>query len=245
MSAGENGGKKEPDDFEKIWFSGDNQNPKEEKKMPSFQFYDDNRRTFLVIGSIIAIFVFAGILWFLYYQKNFAGPAEVPLVSADSTPVKTRPAEPGGMEVPDQDKLIYDRMTGEETDLEEQVQAAPEQPIGDLEGKSIEDLIRETEPEPAPARVSEATPQTQTTGVYVIQLGAFGEREGADRAWRILQDRYKTVIGTLTPDIQEATMSGGQVLYRLRAGFFADKGQAENICNRLKELGQDCLALAR
>ena len=84
-----------------------------------------------------------------------------------------------------------------------------------------------------------------TTSLYIIQLGAFGEEAGAERAWRILKDRYKTVIGDLTPDIQRAVLSEDRVLYRLRAGFFASRDEAENICQRLKELGQDCLASTR
>lgn len=237
---------KKTDDFENIWFSGKNNQIQEEEKMPNFQFYDDNRRTFLVIGSIFAVFVFAGILWFLYYQKNIAGPGEVPLITAGSGPVKTRPADPGGMVVPDQDKLIFDKVSGQETVLPDQIQPGPERPLGDLEGRSIEDLIMETEP--GGTVVAEVTPQEDTPAVealYIIQLGAFAEEAGATRAWTILQDRYKTVIGSLTPDIQKATLSEGRVLYRLRAGYFADREQAIRICTRLKELGQDCLAITR
>ncbi|HJO98062.1 MAG TPA: SPOR domain-containing protein [Rhodospirillales bacterium] len=39
---------------------------------------------------------------------------DVPLVLADPGPVKVRPENPGGMQVPDQDKLVYDRMRGDE-----------------------------------------------------------------------------------------------------------------------------------
>ncbi len=236
------------DDFNEIWFNPGENQAKDDRKMPDFQFYDDNRRTVLVIGSIIAVFLFAGILWFLYYQKNVAGPDEVDLVKADETPVKTRPLEPGGMEVPDQDKLIFDKVSGQKTDLPDQVQPAPEQPIGDMEGKSIEDLIRETEPEGTV--VAENQPAAAVTppaseGLFIIQLGAFGEEAGAERAWGILKSRYKTVIGSLTPDIQKATLSEGRVLYRLRAGYFATRDQAEGICKRLKELGQECLTASR
>ncbi len=35
---------------------------------------------------------------------------EVPLIRADFGPVKVRPEKPGGMEVPDRDKLVYQRM---------------------------------------------------------------------------------------------------------------------------------------
>ncbi|MDH5750505.1 MAG: hypothetical protein OEY85_14440, partial [Rhodospirillales bacterium] len=50
-------------------------------------------------------------------EKNTAG---VPLIRADFGPIKTRPASPGGMEVPDRDKLVYDRISnsGDRTKVE-------------------------------------------------------------------------------------------------------------------------------
>ncbi len=43
------------------------------------------------------------------------GNAPVPMVQADPAPIKIRPEEPGGMQVPNRDKLIYDRFGGEVT----------------------------------------------------------------------------------------------------------------------------------
>jgi cytoskeletal protein RodZ len=53
-----------------------------------------------------------------------------PLVQADSGPVKVAPENPGGMAVPHQDRLIYDRMTGSDTrEPVEQLLPGPEEPV--------------------------------------------------------------------------------------------------------------------
>jgi cell division septation protein DedD len=54
--------------------------------------------------------------WTLYGDKlqRFWGGAEggIQLVKADPGPVKVRPENPGGLRVPDRDKLVYDRIQG-------------------------------------------------------------------------------------------------------------------------------------
>lgn len=55
--------------------------------------------------------------------------AEVPTISAGEDPVKTRPADPGGLNVPNQDKLIYERMSQGGGDSRREVLLPPaEQP---------------------------------------------------------------------------------------------------------------------
>ncbi|HIJ63015.1 MAG TPA: SPOR domain-containing protein [Rhodospirillaceae bacterium] len=53
-----------------------------------------------------------------------------PVVHADDRPVKTRPQDRGGMEVPNQDKLVYEKMSGnaEGEPQQERLLPPPEQP---------------------------------------------------------------------------------------------------------------------
>ena len=232
----------ETGDEEDLWFDAARKLGKDQDDVPDYSFKDDNRRTFAIVGSIFAIFLFGGILWYLYYQKNLGADGEVPLIAADHEPVKTRPADPGGMEVPYQDRLIFDRVSGQETELQEKIQPTPEQPLDDLrEGRGIADLIAETEP----GKETTAMNQPPAAGLYIIQLGAFGQQTGAENAWAILEQRYRNTLGSLSPNIQPITSSSGQTLYRLRAGYFATREEAERVCANLKKLGQDCLATTR
>lgn len=58
------------------------------------------------------------------------GEPEIPLIRALAGPVKVRPESPGGMNIPNRDKLVYGRMQGnEEIPLVERLLPEPEQPL--------------------------------------------------------------------------------------------------------------------
>jgi hypothetical protein len=78
------------------------------------------RRLPTALLTVVAMAVFAGGLWFAYHQglRNAAvsvpgGSNEnVPLIRADERPVKVKPDQPGGMDVPDRDKLVFTEKPG-------------------------------------------------------------------------------------------------------------------------------------
>lgn len=56
--------------------------------------------------------------------------AQVPVIHAEEKPFKVRPENPGGMEIPHQDKLIYQRLRGEERPIKvERLLSEPEKPL--------------------------------------------------------------------------------------------------------------------
>jgi hypothetical protein len=74
--------------------------------------------------------LFAGGLWFAYIQGmrhavSAGGSGEVPLIRADERPTKVKPDKPGGMEIPDRDKLIYTQKRA----AVEHLLPAPEKPM--------------------------------------------------------------------------------------------------------------------
>lgn len=71
--------------------------------------------------TVTAMAVFAGGLWFAYVQGTHHAPTpqaasasdgNVPLIRADQRPIKIKPDQPGGMEVPDRDKLVFSEKSG-------------------------------------------------------------------------------------------------------------------------------------
>ncbi|MBI2236889.1 MAG: SPOR domain-containing protein [Magnetospirillum sp.] len=60
--------------------------------------------------------------------RQMTGPG-LPVIKADDRPIKVRPDDRGGMQVPNQDKLVYERMDGGEGDGRvERLLPPPEQP---------------------------------------------------------------------------------------------------------------------
>lgn len=88
----------------------------------------------LILAAVLGVGVLGGAgavaLSMMGGSKHIDPVAQVPVIKADERPVKARPADPGGMEVPNQDKLIYERLgsaAGNEPEVE-RLLPAPETP---------------------------------------------------------------------------------------------------------------------
>lgn len=73
-----------------------------------------DRRLLTITLTVLVMALFAGGLWFAYHlgARHATGGAGVPLIHADRTPDKVKPAEPGGMKIPDQNVSIYNEKPG-------------------------------------------------------------------------------------------------------------------------------------
>ncbi len=94
------------------------------------------RRTGLKVVLALAVVAAAGAAaWVVYGERMMAmlgrGDGEVPLVRAEGGPVKVRPENPGGLQVPNRDKLVYNRLAGGEegTPPVEHLLPRPEAPL--------------------------------------------------------------------------------------------------------------------
>src|SRR5215472_13155026 len=85
---------------------------------PEEQAAEPRFRRLVVTGIIVLVVgVFAGGLWLAYLQglrhaNTATGSGDVPLIRVDERPTKLKPEKPGGMEVPDRDKLIFTQKRG-------------------------------------------------------------------------------------------------------------------------------------
>lgn len=246
--------------------AGDRQGGKAENRMPWLQPIDESqlqieddslRRTWLIAGAaILAMVLFSGLIWYLYGRASSNDPDAPFLVQAPAGPTKVEPAERGGMEVPHQERLVFGRVSGEEKPVKEKVTESPEEPLerprpvpepsppaAEAPGPS-EPVVTSPSIEEAP-KVEPGTSQTPTTlvGNYRLQLGAFGQEEGARTNWRAMRDRHPTVLAALDFEIEPVRI-GARSLYRLRAGPFASRVEAEHACSQLKAAGQECHVVA-
>ncbi len=88
------------------------------------------RRVWRTSAALLVMALFAGGLWFAYVEgarhaDGTGGSGDIPLIRADTRPMKVKPAEPGGMSIPDRDMLIY----GESRPTVEHLLPPPEQPM--------------------------------------------------------------------------------------------------------------------
>lgn len=93
------------------------------------------KRRGIINAAIVAggLAVFGGIIFYAYNQGMRAGTESVaPILRADASPTKVKPEQPGGLEVPHQDRLVYDRLNpsanGDEGEVE-RLLPPPETPM--------------------------------------------------------------------------------------------------------------------
>ncbi len=219
----------------------------------------------LIVGAVAALVIFGAIVWVVYHQAGQGGNQPPPVITADNQPTKVQPESPGGTEVPNQDKTVYDRVNPNAPEEPERILPPAEEPQGLEPQQSTETPPSSTPPAAetqAPKEAAPAPPQetakaeptppppapkavpAATSGNYLIQLGAFGDDAGANRAWKTLQGKFGAVLGDLSPDIQTADLGAKGVFHRLRAGPFSSRSEADAACAALKAQKQGCLVVA-
>jgi SPOR domain len=114
--------------------------------------YSPKRRMLSLSATLGAVAAFVGILFYAYTYgaKSGGNPGGPPLVQAEAGPTKVKPEQPGGLQVPFQDNLVYD-----------QVGRDKKQPVVEKLLPRPEPPMARPEPAPAPAQpLATATPQS-------------------------------------------------------------------------------------
>ena len=127
------------------------------------------RRLLAPVLAVVGLMVFFAIVWFAWTSgQNTASEGGMPLVKADNGPVKMRPEQPGGMAVPHQDKLIYDRLKAETGSTEaaavERLLPPPENPLPRPETPPPPEAIEEPPTSGLPPSAMDA-PVPQSNGL--------------------------------------------------------------------------------
>lgn len=271
------------------------------------------------IGTLAGI-ILAGVVSWVLFLPRFTdnNPAEIPVIRRPITPVKIQPNEPGGMEILNQDKSVYNLVEKKEIAPEKIESILPEpeapkmptivpepekpvavkvkelepaaaeepkttaaktdilpikpldehiEPTSSTSGKKIaipEKLpeikveVKKAEPqtvvktEPAKSEVK-AEPKSEVktaprpepqkniaTGVWQVQLMASSSQKAAEDSWKNSVAKY-SALKNLPHEVDASRNDAGVMLYRLRAGAFADKAGAEKVCNEIKQAGGSCL----
>jgi len=102
-----------------------------ERTLEDYETFDDfddgthqqsKKTPIIILASLLCVGVLAGGVVFAYRQgvkESFQ--TELPVIVAATSAAKEEPSSPGGVKIPHQNKLIYDRVLGEETDIAEKI----------------------------------------------------------------------------------------------------------------------------
>jgi hypothetical protein len=217
--------------------------------------------------AVVVVGVFVGGLWFAYQQGlqhggGSTGAADVPLIRADERPTKVKPENPGGMEVPDRDKLIYTqkRPTVEhllpppEKPMPRPTAPSAAAPSGSPQPPLMTAAAGASNPGPQPqlqqpagklpakagsAPATAARPAAaQQTGGARIQLASVRSEEAARQEWDRIRRANPDLLGSASANFVRADLGDKGVFYRLQTAPIAD---AERVCGELKRRNIGCI----
>lgn len=127
-------------------------------------------------------------------------------------------------------------MTDLEMSLMEEAQAE--------EAKRARTPVKETGPNDNYVRAEflkkAASNRKKTPGEYGLQLVSHRSESGANKAWKPISTKFKTLLAGKEPVIESATVKGKQY-YRLKVGPYYDKKIAVDTCKQLVLSHQDCI----
>ena len=213
-------------------------------------------------GGVAAVLLVGGAAW--WGLTRVGGPHSVPLIEPDPRPFKVRPDDPGGLRVPNQDELIFERNRGSSAQPPG-ARLAPEP-----EAPSI-DALRAQVAQPAPRPAALATPVPAApapaaappaatapqvaapapatrpapvpNGSIRVQLGALTSDEAARGEWDRLARRHAELLGAFRPQVVRFERDGQATLYRLRTGGFADVATARSFCEQAHAKQVPCVVI--
>jgi hypothetical protein len=185
-----------------------------------------NRNFMLVIIIGAVLVALAAMAWNIYGR---VGPA--PVIAAGG-PFKT--AAPAPQSQGDDTRDVYNMIEaakGAPTPItvSPATTEAPEAPIA---------FSAPVAPQ-APAAPSAGQPG------YLVQLSALRSPDAAESAWSQMDLTHPGLLRGVKKDVQRADLGAQGIYYRLRAGYFGDRGQANSFCERVKGAGLACMVVVR
>ncbi len=230
-------------------------------------------RRWLIPAAVILIALGLGGIWLDGGDDPAPGLApagDLPVIRAERDPVKERPAEPGGMEVENRDKLVYQRLQNEESPPPmERLLPPPEEPLAPPAPPPPAEPPAEAAgepstptpppaaaapaddagaapaailPPPKPRPVARTEPAIAAAG-YQVQIAAGRSEEGVRAAADRLKADHRDVFGGLTLEVVRADLGSQGIFYRLRAGPIASEQAARALCAKLADRKIGCVVV--
>jgi hypothetical protein len=230
------------------------------------------RRPFgAAILAVGVMAIFAGGLWFAYHQGTkhanvttaAVSPEQVPLIHADTDPVKVKPDKAGGMNVPDKDDPLYSLRPG--ANSAEHILPPPEAPAprptapppapavtaapsvsgapAPLPAPPQVAALPKPAPKPPEAAAKPADPAAKPAAAGApmrVQLASLRTPEEARDEWARLKRENGDLLGKFTAVAVRADLGERGIYYRVEVGPVGDRPAAIKLCKALKERDLGC-----
>jgi len=231
------------------------------------------RRVLATVLILLVMGLFSGGLWLAYIEVTRhvggnAASAGVPLIRADERPTKVKPEQPGGMQIPDRDKLIYNPTRTVVEHLLPPPEKPMTRPVSPPTAPSQTEAARSqseavppasgmpnnppaatqvSQPAPQPAgKAAQAgpvppKPEAAKTGGVRLQLGSVRSEDAARQEWERIKRKSTDVLGNLSATPIRTDLGDKGIYYRIQTGPVADLPAAERICSELKQRSIGCI----
>jgi hypothetical protein len=186
----------------------------------------------------------------------------VPVIEADSRPIRVKPENAGGMQIAGGNEDI---MSGGSDTNGGKLAPPPEAPAPQAlllppPPASPPPTLAAPTPSPASAAVAPAAPKpaapvekraaapapaaappaaTPSAKAPMVQLAAVGSEDAAHSEWQRLEKHWPDLFGHRQPAFSKTERSG-RALWRVRTGGFSDVAQATAFCERVRAKGTGC-----
>ena len=84
-------------------------------------------------------------------------------------------------------------------------------------------------------------PAASAGGSYLVQVSSQRSEAEAESAYRGIQSKFGSVLGSQPHTVRRADLGAKGVYYRAMVGPFASREEAVQVCSSLKQAGGDCV----
>jgi hypothetical protein len=239
--------------------------------VPSYRVHREGSglpwRMLAVAGGMLAVLAAGAAGW---WALGKLGNRTVPVIEADERPFKIRPADAGGLRVPNQNELVLERPgqrsqapvgTGRAPALAPPAEApdlgglraAVQPPPAPVRPAPQAAPAASLQPAPAPTPVQEApaaasppavvapAPRPAPSGRLQVQLAAVSSEEAARGEWERLSRRMPELLGSRQPIVTRLEREGQPPLFRLRTSGLPDAEAVREFCEQVRARGGACV----
>jgi cell division septation protein DedD len=134
------------------------------------------------------------------------------------------------------DKDSQDPETG--NDANEEV--AGEEDLSVDETAITSEQSQKPAPQPINSNIEPVESQPANSIRYLVQIAAYHSVQKADHGWNQLAQKHPDILNGHTPNVIGVIIKGDQQYYRLRVGPEANRSESQQLCDALKNKGQNC-----